>query len=128
MSPRLATVTALIVLAAAAPAAAQDVVGAPQIDIGEAAAVAGTVIKVDSQRIGTLEIERVGDSITVTANFTRRPPGRRASLCVTVDGDRRCVRRDAKRGLKLTMDRTAAFSSPVRATARSGEALGSVEL
>jgi hypothetical protein len=121
-------IAVLAVLAVAAPAGAQDVVGTPQIDIGEAAAVAGTVIKQGTQKIGTLEAERIGDEVTVTATFTRRPPGRRASLCVTIDGDRRCLRRDSKRGLKLTIDRTADFSAPLRATARSGEALGSVSL
>jgi hypothetical protein len=121
-------IVVLAVLAAAAPAAAQDVTGTPQIDIGEAAAVAGTVIKQGSVKIGTLQAERVGDRITVTATFTRRPPGARASLCVTVDGDRRCMRRDSKRGLKLTMDRTGDFSAPLRATARSADALGRVSL
>ena len=126
---RLASITLLAILAVAAPATAQEVVGEPQIDIGEAAAVAGTVIKNGSQRIGTLDVERLGDKITVTANFTRKPPGRRASICLKVAGeDKRCVKRTSKRGLKLTLDHTADFSIELRATARSGEAFAAVEL
>ncbi len=129
MFRRLAAITTFAVLAVAAPASAQEVVGTPQIDIGEAAAVAGTVIKNGSQRIGTLDVERVGDKITVTATFTRKPPGRRASICLKVAGeDRQCVKRASKRGLKLTLDHTADFSIDLRATARSGEAFGAVEL
>ena len=129
MSVRLAVIAGLAVLSAAAPAAAQEVTGTPQIDIGEAAAVAGTVIRDGSQKIGTLEVERLGDKITVTASFSRRPPGRRAAICLKVAGDdKRCVRRTSKRGLKLTLDHTADFSTDLRATARSGEAFGAVEL
>ena len=117
-----------MLLAVAAPAAAQDVVGVPQIDIGEAAAVAGSVIRDGSTKIGTIEVERIGDDITVIATFTRKPPGTRASLCMTIDGDRRCVRRASKRGLKLSLDRTADFSAPLRASARSGDAVGRVSL
>ena len=103
--------------------------GTPQIDIGEAAAVAGTVIRDGSQQIGTLEVERLGDKITVTANFSRRPPGRRAAICLKVDRRRQAAAsgRTSKRGLKLTLDHTADFSIDLRATARSGEAFGAVE-
>ena len=128
MSPRLVIAAITVVLASAAPAAAQDVVGVPELDIGEAAAVAGTVISDGDARVGTLEVERIGDKITVTATFTRKPPGKRASLCLSVAGDRHCVRRASRRGLKLTLDRTAAFTAALRATARSGDALGTVAL
>jgi hypothetical protein len=129
MSSRLFAATALAVLAGAAPATAQEVVGTPQIDIGEAAAVAGTVIKDGSQKVGTLDVERLGDKITVTANFTRKPPGRRAAICLKVAGDdKRCMRRTSRRGLKLTLDDTADFATSLRATARSGGAFGAVEL
>jgi hypothetical protein len=133
MSPRLAATTLLVVIAAAAPAAAQDVVGVPalpvpQLEIGDGARAAGATIQRGDRSVGTIEAERVGERITVTATFSRKPPGRRASLCVTVAGERRCVRRKARRGLKLTMDRTAALTSALRATARSGDAQGSVSL
>jgi hypothetical protein len=128
MSLRLAAATALLVLAAASPAVAQDVVGTPQIDIGEAAAVGGSVIRDGAATIGTLDVERVGDQITVKATFTRKPPGRRASLCLKVDGERQCVHRAAKRNLKLTLDRSAPFTSALRATVRSGDARGTVRL
>src|SRR3954454_2376599 len=125
---RIAAITALVVLAAAAPAVAQDVVGAPQLDIGEAAALGGAVIRDGSTKIGMLEVSRVGDAITVKATFSRRPPGRRASLCLKVEGNRKCVHKGSKRGLKLTMDRTAAFTSALKATARSGDVLATVRL
>ena|SRR5215213_8316249 len=128
MSSRLAVATVVMLLAVAAPAAAQDVVGVPQIDIGEAAAVAGSVIRDGSTKIGTIEVQRIGKDITVTATFSRKPPGRRASLCMTIDGDRRCVRKVSKRGLKLSLDRSAPFTASLRATARSADAAGTVSL
>ena len=123
---RLLTTTVISVLAAAAPAAAQDVTGG--LDIGEAAAVAGSVIRDGGTRFGTIEVERVGDRISVKATFSKRPPGKRASLCVTIAGDKECVRKAARRGVKLTMDRTAPFTDDLRATARSAGAAGSVSL
>jgi hypothetical protein len=125
---RLATITTALTLAVAAPATAQEVVGTPQIDIGEAAAVGGSTIRDGAAKFGTLEVERVGDKITVKAVFTRRPPGERASLCLSVDGERHCVRKAARKGLKLTFDHAAPFTEALRATARSGSAAAVVKL
>ena len=128
MSPRLLSTALVTVLVAAAPASAQDVTPLPEVGIGEAAAAAGGVIRDGDTRFGTIEVERIGEKITVTAHFSKRPPGKRASLCVTVGGDRQCVRKASRRGLELTMERTASFLAGLRATARSGAAAGAVSL
>ena len=124
LAPLLASV------ALAAPAAGQDVLPTPetgQIDIGEPLAVAGAAIRDGSREIGTLEVNREGDSIVAVAIFERRA-GRRAQLCLTIAGEKRCVRRSARRGLRLEKRWSAPFTVDLVARARSGDARGLVEM
>ena len=128
-----AAIAALAVHAAAAPAAVAGAsCGEPEIDIGEAAGGRRHRDQDGSQRLGTLEVERVGDKITVHRELLAQSrPARRASICA--QGGRRstmrCVRRTSKRGLKLTAwtapPTSASTCAPPPARARRS---GAVEL
>src|SRR3954465_8875171 len=101
----------------AAPAAAQDVTGPT---LGDAVIVAGASIKVDGRAVGEIQLTRLGENVTATARFKRRPPGRKATLCLSIAGERRCVKRASRAGLKLSLDDTAKIGAALRATVRSG--------
>ena len=114
----------LVALLLAAPAAAQQ----PQQELGEGATAAGAQIRDRGRVLGSIELTQVGERVEAVARFQRRPPGRKTSLCLTIAGDRRCVKRASKAGLELRLRDTAAFGASLRATARSADARASVEL
>ncbi len=98
-----------------ADAAAQVGIGAP--------AVAGSVpVRDDRERVGRLLVERTGSDIIATATFRRRPPAKRATLCVTVAGDERCASERVVRGDAVVLERTGAFTSALTARIRCGGA------
>jgi hypothetical protein len=130
---RSATALASLLAAAAfaAPAAGQDVLPTPesgQIEVGTPAAAAGAAIRDGDRQIGTLEVNREGESIVAIAIFERRPAGRRSQLCLTIGGEKRCVRRASRRGLRLERRFTAPFDADLVARVRAGDARAFVEL
>jgi hypothetical protein len=114
-------------LMGASPAPAAGGVDDPG-GIGDPAAAALAPIRRDGARVGRLVVERSGDAIVATATFRRRPPRQRVTLCVTVGGDRRCVRRRPGADGAVRLKRTGSFVAVLRARVRAGQARGSLRM
>jgi hypothetical protein len=125
MSRAVLLITGVLLLIAAAPAMAQD---GPGVVLGDPTRVAGVPVRHDGVRVGDLVVERTGSAIVATASFRGRPPGRRITVCVTVSGDRSCVRRRARRNGTVELHARADFTAPLRARVRSGGARGALTL